>query len=255
MHKSNAFHGPVRPTIISRLVTGAVVATVLLTAACGDAASRLTGPNDSSEFATGASQFVVLANAAVTCTDGNITGDIGTFFAAPTGSITQTTCPVTGDLHVGDSAAVLAFNGFLADYVALAPQAGDVCTYLTGTQAGVVLAPGAYCFGGAATLTGLLTLDGPADGIWSFKVGSNGTGALTATTFAMVMAGGGEPCNVTWWVADAATLTGTDFVGNLLAGAAITRTGGTTYGNTASKADVTITGTAVQGCAGSTVSS
>lgn len=119
----------------------------------------------------------------------------------------------------------------------------------------MILAPGAYCFGGAATLTGLLTLDGPADGIWSFKVGSNGTGALTATTFSMAMAGGAAPCNVTWWVADAATLTGSAFLGNLMAGAAITRTGGTAHGNTASKADVTVTGTVVQGCNNSTVSS
>jgi hypothetical protein len=243
------------PLVNQSTRTGALVAIVLFTAACGDAASRLTGPNGLDGFPASSSSFAVLANAAVTCTDGNITGDIGTFAAAPTGSVTLTTCPVAGDLHVGDSSAQQAFNEFVDTYAALARQAGDDCTYLTGTQAGVILAPGSYCFGGAATLTGLLTLDGPADGIWSFKVGSNGTGALTATTFSMVMAGGGQPCNVTWWVADATTLTGSAFLGNLMAGAAITRTGGTAHGNTASKADVTVTGTVVQGCSGSVVSS
>lgn len=44
------------------------------------------------------------------------------------------------------------------------------------------------------------------------------------------MAGGAQPCNVNWWVAQAATLTvdngaSTPFQGNLLAGAAATATG------------------------------
>ena len=194
-----------------------------------------------------ASDFVVLANAAVTCTDGTIIGDVGTFLATPTGSVTRTSCPITGTVHVGDEVAQQAFNDFLSTYAALAPKPGDVCTTLTGTLAGVALSPGDYCFDAAATVTGVLTLSGPSNGIWNFKIGTSGTGALTGTSFSVVMAGGGQSSNVTWWVADGATLTDSDLKGSILAGAAITLTRGTFNGNARSKADVTITGTAVSG--------
>jgi hypothetical protein len=155
---------------------------------------------------------------------------------------------------VGDAASIQAYNAFLAAYAALAPQPGDVCTTLTGTLAGVTLAPGVYCFDAAATLTGVLTLNGPPNGTWVFKIGTSGTGALTGTNFSVVMAGGGDSCNVTWWVAQAATMTDSHFLGSILAGAAITLTRGTFDGNAWAGAsgvgDVTITGTAVVGCAG-----
>jgi hypothetical protein len=145
-----------------------------------------------------------------------------------------------------------AYNAFLAEYEALADVPCD--EFLTGTLAGVTLAPGVYCFDAAATLTGTLTLSGPANGTWLFKIGTGGTGALTGTNFSVVMAGGADPCNVTWWVAEAATMTDSHFMGSILAGAAITLTGGTFAGNTWAGAsgvgDVTITGTAVAGCEG-----
>jgi Ice-binding-like len=203
-----------------------------------------------SEVSSGStSNFAVLANAAVTCTGGTITGDVGTFLATPTGAVTQTNCPIIGTVHVGDAAAIQAFNNFLSLYAALTPKPGDVCTVLTGTLDGITLPPGNYCFDAAATLTGVLTLSGPANGIWNFKIGTGGTGALTGTGFSVVMAGGADPCNVTWWVAEAATMTDSNMQGNILAGAAITSTRGTLNGNAWSKADVTITGTAVTGCA------
>lgn len=238
----------------------AVVASfaALLTAACDSAARITSAPlfsDDGHGPSAAASNFTVLANAAVTCTDGTITGDVGTFLAAPTGSVTLTTCPVTGTVHVGDGVAKQAFNNFLSIYAALAPKPGDVCTTLTGTLDGVTLSPGVYCFDAAAALTGVLTLDGRSNGIWVFKIGTSGTGALTGTNFSVVMAGGGQPCNVTWWVAQAATLTDSHFIGTILAGAAITLTRGTFDGNVWAGAsgvgDVTITGTAVTGCEGS----
>jgi len=225
----------------------AIVASLaLLSAACTDRSSSFTSPSfDSvaSDTVAAASNFLVLANAGATCTDGNILGDVGTF--SSTGAITRTNCPISGILHVGDSAATQAFNDFLNTYAVLAPQAGDVCTMLTGTLAGVILAPGAYCFNAAATVTGLLTLDGPADGIWIFKIGTSGTGALTGTGFGVVLAGGALASNVTWRVADAVTMTTSNIQGNILAGAGITLTGGTLHGSVAAKADVTITGTVV----------
>ena len=228
----------------------AVALLALLTAACGDTSS-ITGAasrTDRDAAFSHAADFAVLANAAATCTDGTIVGDVGTFQATPTGSFTQTTCPVTGIIHVGDGAAIAAYNSFLATYAALAPMPTDACTMLTGTLAGVTLSPGTYCFDAAAALTGTLTLNGPANGSWLFLVGTSGTGALTGTNFNVVLANGARACSVTWWVAEAATMTTSNFVGSILAGAAITLTGGSFSGNVWSKADVTITGTALVGC-------
>lgn len=230
----------------------ALAALALLTAACGDASS-ITGATSRSDLDAALSRsadFAVLANAAATCTDGSIVGDVGTFQATPTGSFTQTRCPVTGSIHIGDGAAISAYNAFLATYAALAPMPGDSCTMLSGTLDGVTLAPGTYCFDAAAALTGTLTLAGPSNGSWLFKVGTSGTGALTGTNFSVVLASRAQACNVTWWVAEAATMTTSNFVGSILAGAAITLTGGSFEGNVWSKADVTITGTALTGCEG-----
>jgi hypothetical protein len=245
-------------SISTRFMAGAVLSLAFLTAACSDQTTPtadlgqgMSGLNASSaNSANSASSYTILANAAVTCTDGTIIGSVGTFQAAPTGSITLTSCPVSGSTSVGTGASKQAYNDFLAVYAASAPQPSDVCTTLSGTLAGVTLAPGAYCFPAAAALTGTLTLDGPSNGVWSFKIGTLGTGALTGTNFSVVLANGAQACNVTWWVSQAATMTTSNFVGDILAGAAITMTGGTYSGNAWSMADVTVTGTAVTGCDG-----
>jgi hypothetical protein len=237
----------------------AVVASfaALLTAACntdsnGPSNLNLSAGQNRSEngnSSSGPSGFAVLANAAVTCTGGSIIGDVGTFRTAPPGAITQTEgCVINGALDVGGPAAVAAYNAFLNAYAALAPQAGDVCPIITGTLAGQSFAPGVYCISAEAK-TGVVTLNGPANGIWVFKVAP---GAFTGTSFSVVLAGGAQACNVTWWVDAAATMTDSDLKGNVLAGAAITLTRGTFAGNAWAGADgvgdVTITGTAVVGC-------
>ena len=237
-----------------RFAASALVAlAALLSAACSEPTAPINSPphvsRSSGELSTAASNFLVLANTAVTCTDGKIAGDVGTAVAAPTGSVTQTGCPITGQLRVGDEAASAAFNDFLSTYAARAPKPGDVCTTLTGTLAAVTLSPGSYCFDAAATLTGLLTLNGPSDGVWNFNIGTGGTGALTGTGFSVAMAGGAQACNVTWWVAQAVTMTDSNLVGTVLGGAGITLTRGTFGGNAWAKADATITGTAVTTCA------
>lgn len=234
--------------------TAILSALVLLAAACSDPSA--TAPTNSlpdgmmASSATSASSYAILANAAVTCTDGTIIGDVGTFQAPPTGSITLTSCPVTGTTQVGTGSAVQAYNDFLATYAATTPVPSDNCTVLSGTLAGVTLAPGTYCFPAAAALTGTLTLDGPSNGVWIFQIGTLGTGALTGTDFNVVLANGATACNVTWWVSQAVTMTTSNFAGNVLAGAGITFTGGTFNGNAWSKADVTVTGTAFTGCNG-----
>lgn len=233
-------------------LTRSLLAFSLVLAGCAD--GGITGAEARPELSGGiaalqAGDFAVLANAAVTCTDGTILGDVGTDQAAPTGSFSPTNCPVDGAVHLGDATARAAYAAFLATYADLAPVAGDACTMLTGTLDGVTLAPGTYCFDAAAALTGTLTLDGPSTGEWLFKVGTSGTGALTGTNFTVLLANGATACNVTWWVAQAATLTTSQFVGSILAGAAVTVTGGTFQGDVSSMADVTITGAALVGCA------
>ena len=230
----------------------------LLAAACSPDSNAPSGPallaHRQGGGSAAASGFAVLANAAVTCTDGNITGDVGTFQAAPTGSVTLTTCPLTGAVHVGDGAATQAFNDFLLAYIALAPTAGDcdaAHTLLSTIPASRTLAPGVYCTDAALTATDVtLTLDagGDANAAWTFKIGTLAPGALTGTNLSVVLAGGAQACNVTWWVDAAATLTTSAFQGNILAGAGITTTGGAFNGNAYSKADVTITGTTLVGC-------
>lgn len=237
----------------SRHLASVGVVVALLATACAEGATgptalaRSAGVADALETL---SSFSVLGNAAATCTDGIVVGSVGTYFAPPTGAVTLTNCPVSGAVHIGDAAAIAAYDAFVARYQSLAPVLNEACTLLTGTLSGVTLAPGAYCFDAAATLTGVLTLQGPADGNWIFKIGTAGTGALTGTSFTVLLADGAVPCNVTWRVADAATMTDSRFVGTILAGAAITLTRGTFAGNVYSQAGVTITGTAVTGCEG-----
>jgi len=236
---------------------GLLAAIALLTTACNDPSS--SNPASSSNSAlfhrsgggasSSAAGFSVLAHAAVTCTAANITGDVGTFQTAPPGAITQTEgCVITGAVDVGGPAAVAAYNAFLGAYAALAPQPGDVCPIITGTLAGQSLTPGVYCVSSEAK-TGVLTLSGGSNATWLIKVPA---GALTGTNFHVVLAGGAQACNVTWWVDAAATMTDSDLKGNVLAGAAITLTRGTFAGNAWAGADgvgdVTMTGTAFSGC-------
>ncbi len=192
--------------------------------------------------------FAVLAGPAVTCTDSTVNGDVGIVAPVPPGStVTQTNCTINGAIHAGDASALQGGAAFLGAYDALAQLP---CDRVLTTLDAQTLAPGVYCFDAAATSTGsVLTLSGPANGSWIFKVGTLGTGALTGTDFTVVMEGGAQACDVTWWVAQAATLTRSDFAGTILAGAAITVTGGTFQGDALAKEAVTLTGATLTACA------
>ena len=189
------------------------------------------------------SYFTVLsaasgARGAVTCTDSTIMGNVGSSGARP--AVVETRCKVSGPVVAPVTPAILAqFNsGFTA-------IGNRKCTkLLTGTLAGVILAPGVYCFAAAASLTGTLTLDGPATGVWVIQV----NGDLTGKSFSMVMAGKGKPCNVYMESSGATTMTTSNAKGNLLAGEAITMTGGSFVGRAFAKKAVTMTDIAVTGC-------
>lgn len=209
-----------------------VLFAVLLSAAPFHAAFAQTAPALGS-----AESFAVLAGTAVTCTDSTIAGDVGVY---PGLAVTQTNCTINGTVHTEDASAVAAYNDFLSAYNALALKQCDYV--LSGNLGGVTLTPGVYCFDAAATVTDWLTLDGPSDGVWIFKIGTSGTGALTGTNFSVVMSGVGQASNVYWWVAQAATMTDSAFQGTILAGTAITITRGTFNGDALAQAAVTMTG-------------
>ena len=196
----------------------------------------------------GAAQgFALLAGSAVTCTNTTVNGDVG---VSPGTAVTQTSCTINGAIHADDGVAVQANIDFFSAYAALAlTQCDHVLTTLDVNQ---TLSPGVYCFNAAATSTGhVLTLNGSSTDTWIFKIGTLGTGALTGTNFSVVTPSGAPPpCNnVFWWVAQAATMTDSQFVGTILAGDAITVTRGTFNGDALAKAAVTTTGTTVSACA------
>lgn len=194
-----------------------------------------------------AGDFAVLGGTNVTCTAGSVVGDVG---VAPGSAVpfTNTGCTITGGTPPAtDSAAVQARTDFLNAYAALQLQSASCVSLLGNTLAGENLVPGVYCLDAVAK-TGLLTLTGPADGVWIFLV----DGALTGTDFSVTMAGGGQPCNVFWAPTAAATLTTSAMKGNILAGNAsggsITLTGGSLAGSALANIAVTMTNANVIGC-------
>jgi len=209
-------------------------------------------------WAQGLEDFAVLAGDAVTCTRSVVNGDLGVVDPGPFTVITF--CTVGGTVNLD---ADLAYNDFLTAYFDLATVPPCQFTLVGGTLPAGPLAPGVYCADAAVTATGaVLTLDGTSDDTWIFRIGTLGTGALTGTNFAVVLASG-ETCsnNVTWWTAQAATLTDSVFLGSILAGADITVTGGALNGQalaggTGTEFDptgaVTLTDTGISVCDGGT---
>lgn len=238
-------------TMLTARLVAIVLFAALISAVPFHAAFAQTAPALGS-----AGNFAVLSAApdgggAVTLTTSTVNGDVGSSGAVA--SVVNTGSTITGAIIAPVSAQVLTdFNSAYDQY------ASTLCTgYLDTayTGAALTLTPGVYCNDTAVTFTTTtLTLDaqGDANAVWIFKIGTLGTGALTGTGFSVVMANGGQQCNVYWWIAEAATLTGSNFIGNILAGAAITVTGGTTFnGDALAKAAVTLTNATISECAAS----
>jgi len=202
-----------------------------------------------------AATFAVLGSSNVTCTaPGVISGDVG----VSAGVFTNTTgCLVVGTVHQGDQAAINAEAALKTAY-ANALVANNNCTSslaaaYTGTAASFTLGPGVYCNNLDAGLTftnTTLTLDagGNANAVWVFII--SGAGGLTGTSLQVVMANGGQPCNVYWLVGFDSTLTTSTFQGNILGGgaaSAFTSTSGTLVGRVLANGAVTMTGPNVHG--------
>jgi hypothetical protein len=190
-----------------------------------------------------AQNFALLSGTALTCTTSPVTGNIAVW---PGTAVTG--CTPTGTTDVADAAAQQGFLDFVAAYNNLRdhPPACDLAHTLTGPLTSMTLVPGTYCVDAVAK-AGALMLDGQgnANASWLFLV----NGALTGTGFNVTMLNSGNPCNVLWWVGGAATMTTSNLIGTVLAGAAITTTGGTVQGDLLAMAGLTLTGTPVTGCA------
>ena len=231
----------------TRLSAVGSLAAILLNAAAASAQPPLNS----------ASTFAVLAGGqaagAATCTGpGSVTGNVG---VVPIGTFVNTGCTIVGTV---DPFAAVPYADFLTAYGRLKSSTSTPCGATLNPAVSQTLAPGVYCVAAAAAFTGVtFTLNGPPSGVWIFKIGTGGTGALTGTGFSVAMAGGGKPCNVYWWVAQGATMTGSLLKGTILAGADITSTdsilkGGALAGGTgvtaAPTGAVTLTRSLVSAC-------
>lgn len=183
----------------------------------------------------------------VTCTTSTIDGNVGT-----TGNVITDTgpCDITGDTDAPVAAEVVTdFNDAYDALDTLNPDSG--CTPMpTGI---VTVKPGVYCSAAGTTYGAgdIFTLDGGADDVWVFKIGTDGTtGALTGGAgFEVVMGGTADACNVYWWTAEAATMTGvTSFAGNVLSGTAATMTDTIWEARALATTDVTLTDSEITGC-------
>jgi len=204
-----------------------------------------------------ASAFSVLGSP-VTTTSSTITGDVGS-----AGAVTLTSSTINGNLVYtgaltntsstisGTSTQPLPIQVVTDFNSAYAAALAATCTATLGaTITGpVTLAPGVYCTGAALTGAGVLTLDagGNANAVWIFKIGA----ALSGTGFSVVMANGGQPCNVFWAPGAGVTMTTWAFSGNILAGGAtgsISMTDTILTGRALANVAVTMTGSSVIGC-------
>ncbi|MBE0626049.1 MAG: DUF3494 domain-containing protein [Burkholderiales bacterium] len=208
-----------------------------------------------------ASNYAVLGGTTVTTSASTVNGDLGSG-----GALTLTGSAINGNVVYSGA---LVNTGSTISGTATTPLNPQVITdlnsawtsvqslscdvTLAATIAGpVTLAPGVYCTDTALTGAGVLTLDagGDANAVWIFKIGA----ALTGTGFSVVMANGGQPCNVFWVPGADVTMTTSAFSGNILAGStaaaggSITMTGGTLAGQALANTVVTMTGVNVVGC-------
>ncbi len=182
----------------------------------------------------------------VTCTTSTIDGDVGS-----TGnSITDTgPCTITGDVDAPVSAAVVSDFDDAYDAV---PILNPVCDGVVPTMT-TTLPPGVYCSAAGTTIGAgvTITLDGDADDVWVFRIGTGGGGALTGTgpNLQEVMDGTAQAGNVYWWPAEAATMTDAVFAGTVLAGTAATMTDTSWEGRALATTDVALTDSIITGCA------
>jgi hypothetical protein len=177
-----------------------------------------------------AQSFGVFAAAAVSNTGSStVHGDLGLSPNGPTsitgisGSPTPGQVIAPGTIHAADAVALQARNDIGFAYDSLGTQAST--KNLTGVDlGGHTYTAGVYDFSSSAQLTGTVTLNGTANSVFIFRMGSTLT---TASASTVKLTGGAQACNVFWKVGSSATLgTATSFIGTILADTSITLTTG-----------------------------
>ena len=146
-----------------------------------------------------------------------VTGDVGNDAGAFNGFPPRT---LLGQIHHADPTTAQAKLDLLAAYGQLSTVAcGQVIA--TPLGGGMTLAPNVYCYGGAATLNGDLTLDGQnnPNSIFIFKIGGAFSTDFNSHIYLINQA---SPCNVYWQINGDFSVYGTSvFRGIVIANGAI----------------------------------
>jgi len=176
-----------------------------------------------------AENFAVLGATTVTNTgpshfDSNVGVSPGSAITGfPPGIITN------GALHAADATATQAHADFAAAYNSFAGLVAPPANDLTGADlGGKTLTAGVYHYDTSATSGGILTFDAQNDPDARFVI-QIGTTLITTSNSSVALINGALARNVFFQVGTSATLgSGSSFIGNILAYAAITTVSGTT---------------------------
>jgi hypothetical protein len=210
--------GRVNPWPGAVLALGGAVMMVIMSGVAG--VSPASAQSSQAPVGLGtAGSFAVLAGSTVTNTGPSvISGDVG---VSPGSAITgfPPGIVVNGVFHAADAVAAQAQADLTTAYNDAAGR--SPVTAVGPELGGQTLPPGVYG-GGTLELTGTLTLDaeGDPEAVFIFQAAST---LITASSSAVDLINGADPCNVFWQVGSSATLgTDTDFVGTVMALTSIT---------------------------------
>jgi uncharacterized repeat protein (TIGR01451 family) len=230
-----------------------VALAIIVVTAFGLSAASASGADRSIPLGT-AGNFVVLAGTSVENTGASVVnGNIG---VSPGSAITGFPPGVLVGATDADDAAATQAQSDLGAAFAEAEEATELpCeTTITGNLAGLTLTPGVYCTGGAAAITGTLTLNFEGDPTAFFLFRINGALTTAAGSAVRVTNTGDhrETCAPnTFWALNGAAGFGaaTGFTGNILAHGAVTSGAGTTItGRLLANAAVTMNSSSVSAC-------
>jgi hypothetical protein len=177
---------------------------------------------------------------------GTVSGNVGTLAGTIGGGVTATTGYTK--YPVGDAAVTTALADLLAAYNDAAGRADTAVLSATTFDLGShTETPGVYKIGGAATMSGTLTLNG--GGIYIFQIGGDLT---TATNSIVSLTNGAQWSDVFWQVGGSATLgMNSAFEGTIMANTSIQVNSGATM--TARLLAGAVTSTGAVGLSGNTV--
>lgn len=191
-----------------------------------------------------AEDFSILAQTAVT---GDGTSQVDLSLGVSAGTITGfTPGQVGGTIHQNDAVAVAAADDLTAAYNDAFTRPG--ATTIPAELAGQTLTDGTYRIGTAASLGGVLILDGLNDPNSVFIIQIVGALGTTASVSSVSLINDAQACNVFWAVSAAVTIgAGASFAGNVMATGEITTGAGVNVDGRLLSVDAAVTapGTAV----------